>query len=188
MTHIKWERNKLDLHYSRCWESPSSEQVTTFGYYTSDKYYLWENIQSYTCQGCSTGRDRPCVLTVTPGCCSAHSYLQFKTSHPTFSPDVMIWAVMNNEWLIGRQMFGALYLWICQVGQWEETVGWFKKKKKKKNLFASDNMMWPGSNMVLRCWLCTVRSAAAGAVQTTDYVHSLQAQSYTELRACKAQV
>lgn len=48
--------------------------------------------------------------------------LQLRHFHSTFSPDV-IWTVMENEWLIRRQMFDALYLLdlICRSTQ---SAGW----------------------------------------------------------------
>lgn len=63
-------------------------------------------------------------------------------------------------------MFDALYLWIC--GSTERRLAserrqWAELKNESHN--ASDNMMWPRSNVRLRCW---PRSPAAEAVQTTD--------------------
>lgn len=60
-----------------------------------------------------------------------------------------------------------------QVSEREESVHW--KEKESDN--ASKNMMWPGSNMKLILWPCTVRNPAAVAVQISD-----EARAGSELR------
>lgn len=71
--------------------------------------------------GCRHNEDRYkslcCLLTVHRNswilqCTLLHNF-QFKTFQSSFSNDMM-WAVMNTEWLIACQVFGALYLWICR--------------------------------------------------------------------------